>query len=125
MPEREFIIRALHEYEHRVMAETADEAAQMMNEGEAGRGECVGYEIEAVVSADKAKSFWDGEDERKMCASCGHLLVDGHTGSRDRTDCIIEKKKPGVNPHPTSCDSYRCDCKVAIDPTPEEEDEDV
>lgn len=124
MSEKEFVIRAHHQYEHRVMAETADEAAQMMNEGEAGKGECVGYEIEAVVSADKANSFWDEADERMKCRNCGHLLVDGHTGSSYRIDCIVAKKKPGVNPHPNSCDEYGCKCLAAVDPTTEE-DEDV
>lgn len=106
MPEREFVIRATLDYEYKVKAECADDAAAMMHDGERiGGGSCVGYGIEAVVSADKAGRYWDlDEDERTVCAVCGHLYYEDHTGERYRDPKTREA------PHPNACDQPRCDC---------------
>ncbi len=108
MSEREFIIRAYVHYEYKVKAEDADAAAQMMDDGEAGDGECVGYSVEAVVSAQGASDYWDGEDERALCV-CGHLFVDEHQG--------LWSGEPGVRPkpHPRACNKRLCDCVEPIE----------
>lgn len=105
MPEREFVIRATLDFEYKVKAESADEAAQMMHDGERiGEGNCVGYGIEAVVSVDKAGRYWDlDEDERAKCAVCGHLY-EGHTGS-----CYYNHQTRECA-HPNACDEHGCDC---------------
>lgn len=113
MSEKEFVIRATLDFEYKVKAESADDAAQMMDDGESriGPGNCVGYSIEAVVSADKKFYFWDDEDdERAKCAVCGHLLWDGHTGRR-----YYDREKR-TNKWPNACDVYGCDCLVSVGP---------
>ncbi|TMR11066.1 hypothetical protein ETD86_37110 [Nonomuraea turkmeniaca] len=112
MSEREFIIRATLDFEYKVKAESADDAAQMMNDGEGvGQGECVGCSIEAVVSAENNGRFWhDEDDERAKCAACGHLLYDGHTGRR-----YYDREKR-TNKWPNACDEYGCDCLVSVEP---------
>jgi hypothetical protein len=115
MAAKEYIIRATHEYEYKVKAESADEAAQMMDDSESniGPGNCVGYGIEAVVSADKANYFWDSDqDERAMCQECGHLLYDRHTGRR------YYDRKTRSNQWPNACDEHGCDCRNASAPDP-------
>lgn len=112
MAEKEFVIRATLDFEYKVRAESADDAAQIMHDGEGiGKGECVGYGIEAVVSADKAGHFWDDKaDERAKCVVCGHLLYDGHTGSR------YYDYKTRENPHPHACNEFLCDCLNGVTP---------
>lgn len=115
MTEKEFVIRATLEYEYKVKAASADDAAQMMHDGERiGAGQCFGYSIEAVVSADQAGRFWGlDKDERAKCATCGHLLYDGHTGGR-----YYDREKR-TNQWPTACDAYGCDCLASVEPEPE------
>ena len=108
--EKEFVVRAELHFEYKVMAEDADAAAQIMADGEAGRGECVGYSVDAVVSASKAGRYWDDdEDERAKCV-CGHLVGDEHNG--------LLSGEPGKRPkpHPNACDKHGCDCLAPIDP---------
>ncbi|MFI7449592.1 hypothetical protein ACIBQX_18995 [Nonomuraea sp. NPDC049714] len=116
MTAKEYIIRATHDYEYKVTAESADEAAQMMSDGEnIGPGNCVGYGIEAVVSADKAGYYWDfDQDERAMCGECGHLLYDGHTGRR------YYDRKARSSKWPNACDEYGCDCLNGAEPVTEQ-----
>lgn len=112
MSEKEFVIRAMLHWEYKVKAESADDAAQMMHDGERiGPGNCVGYSIEAVVSAEKNGPFWhDEDDERAKCATCRHLLYDGHTGRR-----YYDREKR-TSQWPTACDEYGCDCLVSVEP---------
>lgn len=114
-----FIIRATLDYEYKVQAENADDAAQIMQDGErnVGPGQCVGYSIEAVVSAENNGPFWnDEDDERAKCAHCHHLLYDGHTGRRhyDRTT--------RASRWPNACDEYGCDCRNGVEPEVEAEE---
>jgi hypothetical protein len=114
---KEFIVRVELHYEYKVTTESADDAAQMIGEGErnVGRGECVGYSIDSVVSAEKAGRYWDlDEDERAKCANCSHLAYDGHTGRR-----YYDREKR-TNQWPTACDEYGCDCLVSVEPEPEQ-----
>jgi hypothetical protein len=113
---KEFIIRATLDFEYKVTAESADDAAQMMHDGERiGAGQCFGYSIEAVVSADRAGQLWDDDqDERAKCATCGHLLHDGHTGRR------YYDRETRTNQWPNACDEYDCDCLVSVEPEPEQ-----
>jgi hypothetical protein len=116
MAAKEYIIRATLDYEYKVTAESADEAAQMMDDSECniGPGNCVGYGIEAVVSADKASYFWDfDQDERAMCQGCGHLLYDGHTGRR------YYDRKTRSNKWPNACDEHGCRCLIGAEPVTE------
>lgn len=106
--EKEFVVRAELYFEYRVKAENADAAAQLMADGGAGRGECVGYSVDAVVSADKAAPDWaDDEDERTKCV-CGHLVYGEHNG--------LWSGEPGQHPkpHPHACDKHRCDCLTPV-----------
>ncbi|MET8334420.1 hypothetical protein [Streptosporangium canum] len=107
--EREFIIRALLEFEYRVKAETADEAEQIMNDGELrDKGSCTGYSVDAVVSADKAGHFWRDEDDLRARCTCGHLVVNQHTGLR------FGEREPSKS-HPQACSSYGCDCLAPVE----------
>ncbi|MGW4469687.1 hypothetical protein ACWENQ_08440 [Nonomuraea sp. NPDC004354] len=102
MSQKEFIIRAAHYYEYRVTAEDADEAEQMLNEGDAGEGECTGYSVDEVISSDKAEDF-DAEDERAKCV-CGHLFVNEHSGLWSGEVGKYPK------PNPRACDKLGCSC---------------
>ncbi|TDD45404.1 hypothetical protein E1286_24105 [Nonomuraea terrae] len=106
MTEKTFIIRATLDFEYKVKAENADEAAQMMHDGESniGPGSCVGYNIEAVVSADKADYFWDSDQDERAKCQCGHLLNDAHTGRR-----YYDREKR-TNKWPNACDEHGCSC---------------
>ena len=104
MPEREFIIRALLEYEYRVTAENADEAERLMEEGELdGKGECVGCSVDAVVSPDKRGDFWSDEDDLRARCKCGHLVVNEHTGRK------FGQREPDKT-FVQQCSAYGCDC---------------
>lgn len=105
--EREYIIRASHFYEYRVMAEDADAAEQAMSEGDAGEGECTGYSVHEVISATKDDDY-DAEDERTLCV-CGHLFVNGHHG--------LWSGEIGVRPkpHPRACNTLGCDCLTPVE----------
>jgi hypothetical protein len=108
MSEQEFVIRAFLEFEYRVKAEDADDAEALMDTGDVGdKGECVGYSIEAVVSPDKARQFWRDEDDLRARCTCGHLLINQHTGRRwgDR-----ELSKT----HPEACNQHLCDCLAPV-----------
>jgi len=77
-----------------VEAETADEAAEMVEQGEAGNGEIEGASVDKVTSKYKYGAFWsEYEDERSYC-TCGHLM-DQHHG-------------------PGSCHYYSCKCVTPI-----------
>jgi len=106
--EREFIVRAYLHFEYRVKAEDADAAAQAMADGEAGNGECVGYSVEAVVTAEGASQMWDDNDERSKCV-CGHLVVDEHQG--------LWSGEVGKwpKPHPRACNNLRCGCLAPVE----------
>ncbi|MEO3869408.1 hypothetical protein ABGB18_11300 [Nonomuraea sp. B12E4] len=104
MAEQEFIIRALLEFEYRVTAGTADEAELIMEDGGLkDKGTCVGYSVDAVVSADKRGQFWHDEDDLRARCTCGHLVVDQHTGRRFGQRQVSEI-------HPQACSAYQCDC---------------
>ncbi|MGW4406576.1 hypothetical protein ACWEJ6_21280 [Nonomuraea sp. NPDC004702] len=109
MPEQEFIIRALLEYEYRVTAESADDAELLMDEGELdGMGECVGYRVEAVVPGDKrGHTWWDEDDLRARC-ECGHLVVNEHTGRK------FGEWEPSKT-FTQQCSAYGCDCLTPIE----------
>ncbi|WP_436759406.1 hypothetical protein [Streptosporangium sp. V21-05] len=106
--EREFIIRAYLHFEYRVKAEDADAAVQVLENGEAGDGECVGYSVEAVVTAKGASQVWGDEDERSKCV-CGHLVVDEHQG--------LWSGEPGKwpKPHPAACNKLGCECLAPVE----------
>lgn len=111
MPEQEFIIRALLEYQYKVSAENADDAERLMEEGELDdKGECVGYRVEAVVSPDKRMGFWWDEDDLRARCECGHLVVNEHTGrkfgEREPSKTFIQQ-----------CSAYGCDCPTPIEAT--------
>lgn len=109
MPEQEFIIRASLEFEYRVTAESADDAEQIMDDGELkDEGNCVGYSVEAVVSRDKAGQLWfDGDDLRARC-KCGHLVVNEHTGRK------FGEREPSKT-FTEQCSAYGCDCVMPIE----------
>lgn len=112
MAEQEFIIRALLEYEFRVTAENADDAEQIMDEGELDdKGECVGYRVEAVVSAGKAGHTWWNEDDLRARCKCGHLVVNEHTG-RDLGKRTLNET------FTKACGAYRCDCLTPAEAKP-------
>jgi len=112
MTEKKFIVRMIQYWEYEVTAETADDAKQMVNDGEQlGEGSCGGYGIDSVVSADKAGQYWsDEDDERAKCLACGHLFYDGHTGARHRDPKTLKTVRPNA------CDEHGCDCLDAVKP---------
>lgn len=97
MPEQEFVIRAFLEFEYRVKADNADEAEQLMEDGElVDKGECVGYSVDSVVSSDKrGDHIWQSEDDLRERCKCGHLVFNEH-----------EDRK---------CRAFRCDCLMPIE----------
>jgi len=112
MAEREFIIRALLEYEYRVTAKDADQAEQIMDEGELDdKGSCVGYRVEAVVAAEKRGEFWWDEDDLRARCECGHLVVNEHTGKK------FGEREPSKT-FTQACCVYQCDCLAPVEPEP-------
>nr|WP_062336111.1 helix-hairpin-helix domain-containing protein [Herbidospora sakaeratensis] len=116
--EQEFVIRALLEYEYKVKAADADEAANLMQDGERnlGSGQCVGYSIHSVVSAEAAKktqTWSEDQDERTRC-KCGHLVDESHIGRHKRDDqgraLLVKGRLVKDTDHPEACCEYRCDC---------------
>ncbi|WP_049568749.1 hypothetical protein [Nonomuraea sp. SBT364] len=117
MTEKTYIIRATLDYEYKVQAESPDDAAQLMQDGESniGPGQCVGFTIEAVVSAERNGPYWhDEDDERAKCEDCKHLLYDGHTGRR-----YYDREKR-TNKWPNACDEYGCGCLSGVEPVAEQ-----
>jgi hypothetical protein len=109
MPEQEFIIRALLEFEYRVTAGTADEAELIMDDGGLkDKGECVGYSVDAVVSADKRGDFWRDEDDLRARCECGHLVVNEHTGRK------FGEREPSET-FTQQCSAFRCDCLAPVE----------
>lgn len=104
--EHEYIVRATYYYEYKVTAENADEAERIVDDGEAGDGECTGLSVETVVSVDK-EDDWRAEDERAKCV-CGHLFQSGHTGLWSGELTKFPK------PHPKACNDRRCACLAAV-----------
>jgi hypothetical protein len=104
----EFLVRVSHDYEYKVAAEDADEAEQIVQEGEAGDGECIGYSVNEVVSAGKADDI-DAQDERTQCV-CGHLMFNGHHTGLWSGDVGSRTK-----PHPRACNSLGCPCLEPVE----------
>lgn len=110
MSEKKFIVRMVQYWEYEVTAEDADDAAQMISEGEGVReGTCHGYGIDGVVSAEKAGQVWEDEDDERAKCVCGHLFVDQHNG--------LWSGELGKHPkpHPRACDKYDCDCLAPVE----------
>lgn len=107
--EREFVIRALLEFEYRVTAENADEAERLMEEGGLDdKGACVGYRVEAVVSPDKrGHTWWDEDDLRARC-ECGHLVVNEHTGRK------FGDREPNKT-FTRQCSAFQCNCLAPVE----------
>ncbi|MET7333297.1 hypothetical protein [Nonomuraea sp. NPDC005650] len=108
---QEFVIRALLEFEYRVTAENADEAERLMEEGGLDdKGECVGYSVDAVVSADKRGDFWSDEDDLRARCECGHLVVNEHTGRK------FGEREPSKT-FTRQCSAFHCGCLAPVEVT--------
>lgn len=109
--EREFIIRAELHYEYRVMAENADEAERIMEDGELNdKGSCVGYSVDAIVSPDKAGQLWWDEDDLRTRCECSHLVVNEHTGRR------FGEREPSKT-FTRQCSAFQCNCLAPVEVT--------
>jgi hypothetical protein len=112
MAEQEFVIRALLEFEYRVKAENADDAERLMEDGELDdKGMCVGYRVDAVVSADKRGDFWCDEDDLRARCECGHLVVNEHTGRK------FGEREPSKT-FTRQCSAYGCKCPCPVEAIP-------
>lgn len=86
-----------------VEADSADEAQQAIDDGEAGNGEIVGASIDNIVTDGKP---YDAPDERRKCM-CGHILSE-HGDAR-----YWDYKTSGWKPK--ACHRYGCHCQAAIE----------
>ena len=85
-----------------IEADSADEAAEIVQQGDAGNGEIEGASIDKVTSKYKAGWFWnDYEDERSYC-TCGHLMDQHFPGGAVTAD-------DGTSVPVAPC-HYRCGC---------------
>jgi hypothetical protein len=118
-PEREFIVRGTYDFQVKVTARTADEAAELLDDSDYdwwSDHECLGYGVDEVVSVENEDKGGLDNDERQMCQRerCGHPVLK-HTGRWNGIGTIDKVRLEHA------CDEIFCKCTFPL--TPDEDDE--